>query len=66
MVVCGIALQMGIAYVVAFSTYQVGTLVTTGSLGDGFVFGLVVCLALFAVLVSLLKKGSIKESQNWV
>ncbi|WP_162046772.1 ferrous iron transporter B [Vibrio taketomensis] len=60
----GIALQMGIAYVVAFSTYQVGTLVTTGSLGDGFVFGLVVCLALFAVLVSLLKKGSIKESQK--
>lgn len=60
----GIALQLGIAYVTAFTIYQVGTLATTGSLGDGFVFGLVVCVALIGYLFTLLKKGLLKEQQK--
>lgn len=60
----GIGLQLGIAYVVAFATYQIGTLMTTGALGDGFVFGAVVTLALLGLLMSLLKKGSEKEQQK--
>lgn len=60
----GIGLQLGIAYVVAFVTYQVGTLVTTGALGDGFVFGAVVTLALLGLLMNLLKKGVEKEQQK--
>ena len=60
----GISLQFGIAYVTAFSTYQFGTLFTTGSLGDGFVYGLIVCLVLLGILVALIKKGSAKEEKK--
>lgn len=60
----GIGLQLGIAYVVAFITYQFGTLATTGALGEGFVFGAVVSLALLGLLMSLLRKGAKKEQQK--
>jgi ferrous iron transport protein B len=60
----GIGLQLGIAYVVAFVTYQFGTLATTGSLGEGFIFGTVVTLALLGLLMALLKKGAVKEQQK--
>lgn len=54
----GIALQLGTGYVAAFFIYQIGTLITLGTLGDGFVMGLVVVVALFAVLGYLIKKGN--------
>ncbi|MGF1686619.1 ferrous iron transporter B [Photobacterium japonica] len=60
----GISLQLGIAYVCAFTIYQVGTFATTGALGEGFVYGLAVCLALIGFLFSLLRKGSLKEQQK--
>ncbi|KLV09088.1 iron transporter FeoB [Photobacterium aquae] len=60
----GISLQLGIAYVAAFAIYQGGTLATTGALGDGFVYGLVVCVALIGFLFSLLRKGAVKEQQK--
>ena len=43
----GIALQLGTGYTLGFLVYQIGTLITTGSLGAGFVGGLafVVCFA---------------------
>ncbi|MEI6897050.1 MAG: ferrous iron transport protein B [Psychromonas sp.] len=59
----GVAFQFGIGYVAAFVTYQVGTLMTTGSLGDGMIYGLIVCLALVAILLSFIKKGD-KEEQR--
>ena len=46
----GICLQLATGYTVAFLVYQVGTLVTTGSLGTAFVPGLIAVLA-FAVIV---------------
>lgn len=52
----GIALQMGTGYSVAFLVYQIGTLITTGSLGKGFVPGLIVVLALAAVVVALIQR----------
>ena len=36
----GIGLQLGIGYTVAFAVYQIGTLLTTGSVGAGFSGGL--------------------------
>lgn len=39
----GIGLQLGTGYSVGFLVYQVGTLATTGSVGAGFVPGLVRC-----------------------
>lgn len=53
----GIGFQFGMGYLVAFVTYQVGTLITTGALGQGFVFGAVVCCAIIAALVYAVHKG---------
>ena len=46
----GIGLQFATGYTVAFLVYQIGTLVTTGSLGAGFVPGLIVVAAIAAFL----------------
>jgi len=60
----GVAFQFGIGYVVAFITYQAGTLITTGALGQGFVYGLIICLALITALVYAMKKGDKKVEQE--
>lgn len=52
----GIALQLGTGYSVAFLVYQIGTLITTGSLGAGFLPGLAAVLAMAGVLVVLSRK----------
>lgn len=49
----GIALQLGTGYTVAFLVYQIGTLITTGSVGAGFIPGLAAVLAMVAVVVGL-------------
>ncbi|WP_413283034.1 ferrous iron transporter B [Vibrio sp. MA40-2] len=59
----GVAFQFGIGYVVAFMTYQIGTLITTGAVGQGFIYGFAVCLVLFGILVHLVRKGAQKEQQ---
>ena len=53
----GIALQFATGFTVAFLVYQIGTLVTTGTVGTGFVPGLVVVLAIIAVIVYLIRKA---------
>ena len=53
----GIALQFATGFTVAFFVYQIGTLLTTGSLGTAFVPGLIVVLAIVAVIVSLIRKA---------
>lgn len=50
----GIALQLGTGYTVAFLVYQIGTLITTGTLGAGFIPGLVAVLVMAAVLVTVI------------
>ena len=50
----GIGLQLGVGYTVAFLVYQIGTLVVSGSVGVGFVPGLiavVVMITLVGVLI---------------
>lgn len=56
----GIAFQFGMGYVVAFITYQVGTLLTAGTLGTGFLPGLVAVAAMIGYVVYLVKKGDEK------
>ncbi|PRX19703.1 ferrous iron transport protein B [Orenia metallireducens] len=56
----GIAFQFGMGYTVAFITYQLGTLITTGALGNGFAAGLIVVAAMIAYVVHLMKKGEKK------
>ncbi len=52
----GVALQFATGYTVAYLVYQIGTLITTGSVGAGFLPGLVVVVAIVAVIVYLIKK----------
>ena len=59
----GIAFQFGMGYTAAFITYQVGTLITTGSFGTGFIPGLIVVIALISCVVYLMKKGD-KKAQS--
>ena len=53
----GIALQLGTGYTVAFLVYQIGTLITTGGVGTGFVPGLIAVLAIAGVVLYLVKKA---------
>ena len=52
----GIALQLGTGYTIAFLVYQIGTLITTGKIGNGFVTGLIAVLVMVAVVVGLIHK----------
>ena len=49
----GIALQLGTGYTVGYFVYQIGTLITTGELGAGFLGGLLFVAAFALVLVYL-------------
>ena len=49
----GIALQLSVGYTIGFLVYQIGTLITTGALGSGFVGGLIAVIAIVAVITAL-------------
>ena len=53
----GVALQMATGYTVAFLVYQIGTLISEGTVGDGFLPGAVVVAAIAAVCVRLCRKA---------
>ena len=61
----GIALQLGTGYTVAYLVYQIGTLITAGTLGAGFVPGLVAVLAMAAVLVFMISKSKTKLKADY-
>ena len=52
----GIALQLGTGYTVAFLVYQIGTLITAGKLGNGFVPGLIAVLVMVTIVVGLIHR----------
>jgi len=53
----GIALQLGTGFTIGYLVYQIGTLITTGSLGGGFVGGLIAVLAMAGGLAYLIRKA---------
>ena len=53
----GICLQLATGYTVAFLVYQIGTLVTTGSLGTAFVPGLIAVLVFAAIIIWRIRKS---------
>jgi ferrous iron transport protein B len=57
----GIAFQLGTGYTVAFIIYQVGTFLTTGVLGNGFLPGLITVIVMICSIVYLMRKGSQKS-----
>ena len=61
----GIALQFATGYVIAFLVYQIGTLVTTGALGTGFVPGLIVVVAIVAIVVALIRRTNKQFSAEY-
>ncbi|MGL5084896.1 MAG: nucleoside recognition domain-containing protein, partial [Clostridium sp.] len=54
----GIAFQFGTGYTVSFLTYQIGTLITTGNIGAGFLPGLIAVSVMVGAVIYLMKKGS--------
>ena len=50
----GIALQLGVGFTVGYLVYQIGTLITTGALGAGFVPGLIAVAAMVAIVIALI------------
>ena len=53
----GVALQLATGYTVAFLVYQIGTLVTEGTVGSGFVPGLIAVCAIVGVIIALIGKS---------
>ena len=64
----GIALQLGTGYTVGYLVYQIGTLITTGSVGAGFLGGLIFVVAFVAVLVALCIRGDrlVQKDRNFI
>jgi len=61
----GVALQLGTGYTIGFLVYQIGTLITEGTLGSGFVPGLIAVLAMLAVVVKLVKDADRKMAADY-
>lgn len=58
-----IGLQLGVGYTIAFVVYQAGTLLTEGTLGTGFVPGLIVVALIAAYIMHLIHRAD-KEVQK--
>ena len=52
----GIAMQLCTGFSIGYVVFQVGTLITTGSFGAGFLPGLIAVAAMAAVLIHLIRK----------
>lgn len=61
----GIALQFGIGYTTAFFVYQIGTLVTSGTVGNGFVPGLSAVIALAVVVLVWIRHTNKKFAMEY-
>ena len=61
----GIALQSGTGYTIGFLVYQIGTLITTGKLGAGFVPGLIAVLVMVAIVVVLIERTNKKFKDGY-
>ena len=53
----GICLQLATGYTVAFGVYQIGTLITTGSLGTAFIPGLIAVIAFALIILWRIRKS---------
>jgi len=52
----GIALQLGVGFTIGFVVYQFGTLFTTGSVGAGFLGGLIAVAAFVAIVLYMINR----------
>ena len=56
----GVALQFATGFTVAYLVYQIGTLITTGAVGAGFLPGLIAVAVIVAVIVCLCRNADRK------
>ncbi len=61
----GVALQFATGFTVAYLVFQIGTLITTGSVGAGFVPGLIVVIVIVAVIATIIKKNRSMMEQEY-
>ena len=61
----GICLQLGVGFTVGYFVYQLGTLMTTGSLGVAFVPGLLAVLAMSVIVVYLCVRAEKKMKAEY-
>ena len=54
----GVALQFATGFTVSFLVYQIGTLITTGGFGAGFVPGAIAVAAIAACVIRLIRKAN--------
>ena len=59
----GIGLQFGIAYILSFLVYQIGTVITASTVGEGFVAGLIAVIAIIAIVIFLGIRSNAKAKQ---
>lgn len=53
-----VGFQLAVGYIVAFIVYQVGTFITVGEMGVGFIPGLIAVVAMCSYIAYLMYKGS--------
>ena len=58
----GVALQFATGFTVSFLVYQIGTLLTTGSVGAGFLPGLLAVAVIAGVIVGLIRKADARRA----
>ena len=61
----GIALQLGVGFMLAFLVYQIGTLITTGQVGAGFLPGLAAVLVMIGIVVFLCIRADRKIKKEY-
>ena len=61
----GVGLQFATGFTVAYLTYQIGTLITSGSFGAGFLPGLIVVVILAAIVISLVRNTNKQLSAQY-
>ena len=60
----GLALQLGTGYTMAFLVYQVGTLFTTGHMGEAFIPGLLAVLVMVFIVIGLIIRTNCKLQEE--
>ncbi len=60
----GVGFQFGMGYTVAYFVYQIGTLITTGALGEATIPGLLIVGLFFSIIMYLIRKNEKRVSVN--
>lgn len=61
----GIGLQLGTGYTISFFVYQIGTWITTGALGIGFLTGLAAVAVFAGILIFLIRRTDKRFSAQY-